>query len=193
MDNNNSQRPKKKRVSRKVLRRRQLTALAIIAFLVLLFVILIAKGCSHSGSDGKGQESATTTTTGATVVTISPATETTTTVEVTTTVSPLAATVQLDKREIFLDGAGDTDVPYILAYPSGSGEENEVWKSMDDSIVTVDKLGHITAVAPGETYVVLSFNNNPGIEIEIKVVVADDGSAPAVTTSETTTTAVPAV
>ena len=56
MDNNTESRPRRKRVTKKMLRQRQLGALAVIAFLILLFIILIFKGCSNSGEGGKGSK-----------------------------------------------------------------------------------------------------------------------------------------
>ncbi|MBQ3915524.1 MAG: D-alanyl-D-alanine carboxypeptidase, partial [Ruminococcus sp.] len=138
MDNNTPQRPRK-RVSRKVLRRRQMTALGVIAFLVLMLIILIAKGCSKS-EPGENESAATTTTTVTTTVEITPAvtTQAATEAETTTTAveNPAAAKVQLSKREMYLD-IGETDVSIISAYPSGSSEANEVWKSSDEKIATV--------------------------------------------------------
>ncbi|MBQ1464139.1 MAG: Ig-like domain-containing protein [Ruminococcus sp.] len=176
MDNYTPQRPKK-RVSRKVLRRRQMTALGVIALLVLLMVILIAK-CAK-GDPEENESAVTTTTTTTTTVEITPAvtTQAATEAETTTTAveNAAAAKVQLSKREMYLD-VGETDVSIISSYPSGSSEANEVWKSSDDKIATVNDLGYVTAVAPGECYIILSFDNNPGVEIEIKVSVADGGA-----------------
>lgn len=178
---NYSQRSRK-RVSRKVLRQRQITALAVIALLVLIFFILIAKGCSNSsGGSGKNTPAETTTTTAYVPIVTEPVA--TTTVPV-TTVNPAAEQVKLSKREMFLD-IGQTDVSIISVYPDGSSEANEVWTSKDPRIAVVDNLGYVTGISAGETYIILSFNNNPGVEIEIKVSVAD-GSSPTPTSSDGT-------
>ncbi len=184
-ENNSQKKPapkRKKKVSKKVIRQRQLGALAIIALLVLIIIIVIAKGCSNSGTGGSGTSEPETTTTTGTIATTLP-TETTTTT-VTTTMSPLEANVQLDKRELFVT-VGDTSQSIyarILSYPdANTGEINEVWKSMDESIATVNSWGAVTGVAEGETFIILSFDNHPEIEIEIKVHVASGG---AVTTTE---------
>lgn len=180
MDNNKEQKsqkkpaPRKKKVSKKVLRQRQLCALAGIALILLIIIIFIAKGCSNGGN-GQGETSepkVTTTTAEAEVTTVPP--ETTTTVV--TTMNPLAANVQLDKRELFVNvGDYNTSVyARIERYPDeNTGEANEVWKSMDESIATVNEWGAVTGVSVGETYIILSFDNHPEIEIEIKVHVAD--------------------
>lgn len=170
---NNEQRPRK-RVTKKQLRQRQFGALAVIAFIVLLIFILIANGCSNTGGkdkDGKNEPTATTTT--APVTTIAPPV---TTVPVTTE-NPLAAAVILSKREMYLD-VGAQDVSIISVYPEGSSEPNEVWTSMDPTVATVDSLGYVTGVGKGETYIILSFDNNPGIEIAIRVSVAGGADAP---------------
>lgn len=173
MDNYNSRGPRRRRVTRQVLRRRQFAALAVIAFVVLLFFILIAKGCSKSEDDKKPTVKTTTTTT--TTATAATTAATTTATEAVTTENPKASNVKLSTREVFLD-VGEKDVAIIQSYPDDqTGEANEVWKSMDESIATVDKFGYITGVSKGQTYIVLSFSNHPDIEIEIKVSVADDG------------------
>lgn len=195
MDNNkehNSQKkpsPKRKKVSKKVIRQRQLCALAIIALIILIIIILIAKGCSNSGTGEGGTGDAKTTTTTASVVTTLPPETTTTTV--TTTVNPLEANVQLDKRELFVNVGDESQSIYarILSYPDeNTGEANEVWKSMDESIATVNSWGAVTGVSEGETFIILSFDNHPEIEIEIKVHVASGGAlATAESYSEITT------
>ncbi len=183
MENNyNPQRPRK-RVSRKVLRRRQFSALAVISFIILLIVVLASKGCHKSENSGNNKKNNKNNQT-AVVTTITvqqddvtftmPPTETTAVEAEPTTANPAASKVQLSKREMFLD-VGDTDVSIIRAYPEGSTEANEQWKSSDTSIATVDKQGYVTAVAPGSCYIILSFSNQPDIEIEIKVSVADNG------------------
>lgn len=190
MSNNTDQRPRR-RVTRKMARQRQLGALAIIAFLVLLFIILIFNGCSGGSEKEPNKKNEATTTTSVVTTTAAPVTTV-----ATTTTNPLAAQVELSKRELFIDNIGEYDISYITQYPEGSEEINEVWKSEDESIATVDGYGHVTGVSEGETFVILSFDNNPGIEIEIKVHVASgsgDSENPAgddteATTDEETTT-----
>lgn len=189
MDNNNEHKPekkpapsspKKKKVSKKVIRQRQLCALAIIALVILIIIILIAKGCSNSGT-GEGEPNEPNVTTTAPAET-EPAPETTppeTLPPETTTVNPLVANVQLDKRELFVTVGDESSSIYarILNYPDeNTGEANEVWRSMDESIATVNSWGAVTGVAEGETFIILSFDNHPEVEIEIKVHVASGGA-----------------
>ncbi len=170
----------RRRVTRKVLRQRQLAALAVIAFVVLMFVVLLAK-CTRNMGDESGSKAETTTTTSTTIVVTEPPAETTT-VTTTAAVNPKSSNVKLSKRELFLE-VGETDVPIIQSYPdAGTGESDEVWKSMDPAIAVVNASGYITGVSKGQTYIVLSFKNYPDIEIEIKVNVGG-GDAPAIATT----------
>ncbi|SEL20748.1 hypothetical protein SAMN02910353_02121 [Ruminococcus sp. YRD2003] len=170
----------RRRVTRKVLRQRQLAALAVIAFVVLMFVVLLAKCTKNMGGEN-GSKAETTTTTSTTIVVTEPPAETTT-VTTTAAVNPKASNVKLSKRELFLE-VGETDVPIIQSYPdAGTGESDEVWKSMDPAIAVVNASGYITGVSKGQTYIVLSFKNYPDIEIEIKVNVGG-GDAPAIATT----------
>lgn len=183
MDNNKEQKsekkpapaaPKKKKVSKKVIRQRQLCALAVIALILLIIIILIAKGCSNAPEtpDESSEPQVTTTVPEEEATTVPP--ETTTTAV--TTMNPLAENVQLDRRELFVNIGDYTTSVYarIERYPDeNTGEANEVWKSMDESIATVNEWGAVTGVNVGETYIILSFDNHPEIEIEIKVHVAD--------------------
>lgn len=172
----NAPAPKKKKVTKKVLRQRQLCALAVIALILLILIIALAKGCSSgpaedpSTSDNPSTTSSTTTTTETTTE------ATTTTTEPVTTTNPLAAQVQLSTRELFIN-VGATDVAVIQNYPEDCTEANEVWRSLDESIASVDTWGYVTGVSKGETFIVLSFDNHPDIEIEIKVSVADTSAA----------------
>ena len=177
MDNYNPQR-RRRRVSRKVLRRRQLAGLAGIALIVLIFVIIVANACSDKGEGKKAEKSTETTTAATTVETTTQTVIETTTVPVTTE-NPKASNVKLSTRELFLD-IGEVGVSMIQSYPdAGTTEANEVWKSMDDSIASVDKYGYVTGVSQGETFIILSFSNYPDIEIEIKVHVAGGGTVSA--------------
>ena len=171
----------RRRVTRKVLRQRQLGALAVIAFVVLLFVVLLAK-CTKNIGEGNGSKAETTTTTVATepVVTAPPET---TTEATTVAVNPKASNVKLSKRELFLE-VGETDVPIIQAYPdAGTSESDEVWKSLDPAIAVVNASGYITGVSKGQTFIILSFKNYPDIEIEIKVNVGGADTPAIATTS----------
>lgn len=188
MDNNTGNRPvKRKKVTRQVIRRRQMGALAVITFLILMFFLLIFKGCSNDNDKKKDKNQPAVTTTSTIATTTAPITTVTT-----TTTHPLASQVFLSKREMFIN-VGGTDISYITGYPTGSSEANEVWKSMDESIATVDSLGHVVGVGQGETFIILSFDNNPSIEIEIKVHVAAGIGDAVVTTTVPVTPITPVV
>lgn len=182
MDNNyDSQRPRR-RVTKETLRKRQITALCIIALIVLLIVILIAKGCTKDTKKNSNTTPASTTTT-TTVSTTDPAL---TTAPITTTETTTVNTsgFKLDKYSVYLE-VGETDMPFVEEYPEGSTEADELWSSEDESIATVDAYGHITAIAPGETYIILKSAADQTKSVQVKVKVADDGSTSA---EETITT-----
>jgi len=196
-NNGNKQPPKKrKKVTKEVLRRRQLVALAVIALLVLIVIVLIAKACTKITAKEPSPSSSVTTTlppvqTTVPIVPPAEAVEVTTVSKVTvpqefavteTTTTPavspdpdLSSQVELSKREMYLV-PGDIDLSYIESYPDGSDNTNEIWETTDSSVAVVDKDGYVTAIAPGECYIVLKFSNNPAVEVQIKVTVAE-GSA----------------
>ena len=179
MDNNYSQRPRK-RITRETARKRQLTALFVIAFLVLLFVILIAKGCSSDKSKKGGSSDKDTKPKTTSVTTTAPvdSSVTTTTVTPEATTAPLVNTsgFELDRYSVYLN-VGQSEMPYVQKYPAGSTEADERWSSTDTTIATVDGIGNITALAPGECYVTLKSAVDPTQEVNIKVTVADNGNA----------------
>lgn len=175
MDNNYSQRPRK-RISKETARKRQLTALSVIALIVLIIVILIAKGCSKDRSkESKGSSNTnaniiTTTTMPSTEPIVTTITEPVTEV---TTLDPEAGAFKMQKYTYQLN-VGETETAWIDEYPAGSGEADERWSSSDDSIATVDSYGHITAVAPGECYITVRSALHPEQEAQVKVKVFDD-------------------
>ncbi len=168
MENNNETRPKKK-VTKEMLRNRQLGGIVVVCLVILILFIIIANSCSNSEEGKKGSDKAKNTTTTSTAATTTA--EPVTTSPVTTT-HPLAAQVQIDMTEVYIN-EGEMKMPYISGYPEGASEANEVWTSLDPTIAAVDAYGHITGVSRGETFVILSFNNLPGVEVQIKVSVAD--------------------
>ena len=175
--NSGPQRPRKrKKVSKDTLRKRQLTALFVIALIVLIFVVVIAKACSKGSSkvgDTKPADGTTTTTSAVTTLaqqTTAPETVLTTTTIVTGSNDPEKG-FKLDKYSVYIN-IGESGIAYVQQYPEGSSEADEVWKSSDEKIATVDAYGHIVGVSGGECYVTLSAKNNPTQEVMIKVVVA---------------------
>ena len=187
MDNNknyDAQRPRKK-VSRQTMRVRRLVALLVIAFLVLVLVILIAKACSKDVDDkgGKDSKSKKTTTTTTVSMTTTTAIQTTTTVVTTvpTTTEPVNnSDFKLDKYS-FEFAVGETQMPRVLEHPEGSGEWNEMWSSSDENIATVDQYGNIKAVAPGSCQIILRDGGDQTQEVQIQITVI--GNPNAVTTT----------
>ncbi len=189
MDNNkyDSHRPRK-RVSRKTLRRRQLTALFILGFLVLLFVILIANACAKNSKKDNDNKKTTTTTTTANVTTLTDPAITTTSVTTTMAEPVNKSDFKLDKYSVYLE-VGETDTPMVQGYPDGSTEADERWSSGDSSIATVDDYGHITGVKSGICYVTLRSAADPKQEVMIKVTVRGEDTQNGSSTPQSNTEA----
>ena len=170
--NSDPNRPRRrKRVSKETLRKRQLAALCVIALIVLLLVIVLAKACSKSSSDGGNTTPTETTTT--TSLTTTTALQSSTTATTTTTMTAGSNDpngFKLDKYSVYVN-VGEQGIAYVQQYPAGSSEEDEVWKSSDPTIATVDTWGHIVGVKGGECYVTLTSKKDPAQEATIKVVV----------------------
>lgn len=191
-DNNsggNYQRPRKK-VSRDTLRKRQIGGLCVIALIVLMIVIVTAKACSKDSvkKGGDKNPTGTTTATSTTIPNASNSTITTTTTAATIpepTNSPDSG-FKLSRTTAYYT-VGQSDYAAIISeYPSGSSEADEVWTSSDTKIATVNNLGMVTAIAPGECYITVSTSKDSTKEAMIKVVVS--GSGGITQTSSTTTT-----
>ncbi len=168
MENSNETRPKKK-VTKEMIRNRQLGGVVVICLVILILFIIIANSCSNSGESKKGSNKEKNTTTASAMATTTAPQLTTAPA---TTTHPLAAQVQIDMTEVYLN-EGEMKMPFISGYPENTSEANEVWTSLDPAVSTVDNYGHITGVARGETFVILSFDNLPGVEVQIRVSVAD--------------------
>lgn len=186
MDSNNYNRRPRKRVTRQMARRRQLTALAIILLILIIGIVLIFNACSDKGDD-KGNSKPTVTTT-TTTTTITTTTATTTTVP-TVTADPndpnTITGLTLDKYSVNVQ-VGEKDMPWVTMTPESSTEKGEIWESSDTSIATVDHIGNITGVSPGTCYVTVKSENNPVIYAEVKVTVYGEGGQIAQTSQSAT-------
>ena len=192
MDNNryDSHRPRK-RVSRQTLRRRQLTALFIIALLVLLLVLLVCHACKGDPKkETKGKVGKATTTTTTAVLGTDPPIATT---AVTTTAAsePVnKSDFKLDKYSVYLV-VGETDTPMVQQYPDGASEADERWTTGDSTIATVDDYGHIKGVSPGTCYVTLRSAQDANQEVMIKVTVRGDETTNDTATPQSNTAEAP--
>ena len=182
----NTQRPRKK-VSKETFRKRQLTAVFVIAFILLLIIVLFAKACSKDSVKKTGDTKVknktavtTTTTVDSAAVTTAPPVTTEAVTEPTTPDPNDTNSFQLDKYTVYVD-IGGTDMPFVQGYPEGSSEADELWSSDNTAIATVDAYGHITGVSPGECYVILRSAKDQTKEAYVKVVVADSSNAAATT------------
>lgn len=179
---NNPQRPRK-RVTRKVIRRRQITALAVIFLILIIAIILLVNACSDNGSSSKKNDKQSSSTTTTTTTASTTATTTTTTPIVTADPNdPNTITaITLDKYAVNLE-VGGTDMPWVTMTPEASTEKGEKWESSDERIATVDQYGNITGISPGICYVTVKSTNNPIIYAEVKVTVTSDEPVTTTTT-----------
>ncbi|MBR6792131.1 MAG: D-alanyl-D-alanine carboxypeptidase family protein [Ruminococcus sp.] len=188
MDSNYYNRRPRKRVTRKMARRRQLTALAVILILLIVGIALICNACSKNNDDKGDTKPSVTTTTTTTTTTIT--TTTTTTVPVVTADPNDPNTITgltLDKYSVDVQ-VGEKDMPWVTMTPASSTEKGEIWVSSDPTIATVDHIGNITGVSPGSCFVTVTSENNPAIYAEVKVTVYGETGGIA-QTSETPTNA----
>lgn len=145
-------------------------------FVILAFVLLLAlKGkVDDDSSDKSSKPLATTVTTTETeeeTETSTTTTVTTTTTETTTTVTTtLDTNVKIADESITME-VGAKRFALITEYPDGSGESNEVWRTTDESVATVDGAGQVTGISEGECLILLTFDNNPAAEAKVKVTV----------------------
>ena len=75
----------------------------------------------------------------------------TTTYEITTQIGEVTDVlegIELDKTELVMQ-KGDTDSLTAIVYPVNATSRDVVWSTSDDSVVTVDENGNLTAVAVG--------------------------------------------
>ncbi len=84
--------------------------------------------------------------------------------------------VTLDKTEITLN-KGDISSPLIttISPSNAEGDKTITWKSENESIATVDKGGHITAVGAGTANIVATTSNDKTAECKVTVSVPPSG------------------
>ena len=89
---------------------------------------------------------------------------------ITVVVKKVVTDITVDKTEITLN-KGDTDKVIGTVTPDDATNKEVEYKSGDDSIVTVDKDGNITAVNEGTTTITVSSKDDPEIKKEVTVTV----------------------
>ena len=92
-------------------------------------------------------------------------------VEITVTVKnpevPVGS-VTVDKSEVNLT-KGDTDKITVTVNPENATNKEVTYKSTDESVVTVDKFGNITATGEGEAEIIVTSEANEEISVSIPV------------------------
>lgn len=87
---------------------------------------------------------------------------------ITVTVKIPAEEITVDKTEITLN-KGETDKITATVTPDNATDKEIIYKSDDETIVTVDENGNVTAVGEGTTTITVISKDNPDLKEEIKV------------------------
>lgn len=67
---------------------------------------------------------------------------------------------------------GDKPVmPIVTMTPASAANKQEIWQSSNKAVATVDSLGSITPVGPGDCVVTVTSVSNPAVSAEVKVTV----------------------
>lgn len=105
----------------------------------------------------------------------------------TSTVAPtevLCVDLDLDVRRIVFAEEGESRMLYVSPYPSNTTEDI-TYESSDEDIVTVNSNGKVTAVAPGEAWIIITCGE---VSVTCDVECAFELETTADTTDETTET-----
>lgn len=100
-------------------------------------------------------------------------------INVTVTNSDKVTEIHLSKYEMTV-GIGYKDLSWVTMLPSTATNKNEIWKSSDENIATVDEFGWILGKNIGECTVTVYSEDNPSVkaEIAVKVVAASEAEKP---------------
>lgn len=79
--------------------------------------------------------------------------------------------ITLDKGELVLWATNQTESIKATVTPENAEDKDVVWESLDNSIVTVDQKGNVTAVTDGTTFVKCSLKSNPKVFASCEVTV----------------------
>lgn len=100
-------------------------------------------------------------------------------INVTVTNSNKVTEIHLSKYEMTV-GIGYKDLSWVTMLPSTATNKNEIWKSSDENIATVDEFGWILGKNIGECTVTVYSEDNPSVkaEIAVKVVATSEAEKP---------------
>ncbi|MDE5936224.1 MAG: Ig-like domain-containing protein, partial [Ruminococcus sp.] len=76
--------------------------------------------------------------------------------------------INLSKYEMTI-GIGYKDLSWVTMLPSTATNKNEIWKSSDESIATVDEFGWVLGKSIGKCTVTVCSEDNPNVKAEIAV------------------------
>lgn len=66
---------------------------------------------------------------------------------------------------------GTSRMPIVTMFPESASNKDEIWKSSDTSVATVDSMGNITAVGEGKCTVTVTSVDNPSVHADVAVTV----------------------
>lgn len=87
--------------------------------------------------------------------------------------------IEIEAPEITVD-EGETVQVAVTVKPEDATNKELIFKSEDESVVTVDEKGNITAVGPGKATVTIISADNPSIRKEIIITVPEPAAAPVI-------------
>ena len=147
--------------------------------LLLAGAMLTSCGNGTSDADSNNSSAETTTSPVMTVAVgtseplqVTTAAVTTEAAETVTTVSPDDTSRVQDISLTFYTaeiGIGEMTMPYVTMTPETAVNKDEIWKSSDEKVATVDAIGNICGVAEGECTVTVTSADNPAVSAEVKV------------------------
>ena len=159
-----------------------LIALSILLIITIFgtIIFLMVRDNDDGGSSDKDSSSSSRP---AAVTTVPAATEelttqTTTTASTTTAVTTIRDTTIVLNQNSFDLEVGDTASVIIEQYPEGSDAEDEIWRSTDPSVATVNEFGFVTAVGSGKCYIIVSMSDNPAAEARADINVKEKVTIP---------------
>lgn len=144
---------------------------------LLLAVLFIMSGCVKKNDGGGETTTDGESTSEKTVETTVPEKEETTKADPDTSSSDTVddgevhvTELNLDKYKVTLT-VGKSDMPMVTMLPQNAENKNEIWKSDNTSVATVNRYGNITGVGEGKCTVTVTSEDNPNVKQTVEVTV----------------------
>lgn len=71
---------------------------------------------------------------------------------------------------------GESIMPIVTMYPQEAENKEEIWKSSDEAVASVDQYGNITGISEGSCTVTVTSKANPSVFAEVSVIVEKGSS-----------------